>query len=519
MRILSSAVMLSGFAVATLCGFAAPAQAFQEQSPATQDQTSAVDIPPLVGNIATAPSSTPPPGFGVNTAGVSRLGGQAEAAAPDAPNAVADPNYVDPNYYMNGYGPAPYPYGYPAGVDPSAVNAWPGISPFQHSFNQTKQRNGLWFNDSNNDGRKYYFGLEYIIARLPQPRDTKIGATNIVPFDINNPTSVFPSYDGGAFTQFNNIRHFIFGQGLRFRTGIENPDDSGVLFEGFWVGESKEAVRPAGRAFPGNTAGTLRARAGIPLINGQPGGITAPYDTDFLLEYKSQTWGADLNWYTTPFWGDGKGLRFRGIYGIKYLNINEQFHLKGIDSGLAYTINPDGSINPGTIVDLGIPQYQTDVFSSVRSQLAGPEIGLRYDIGGERLHLYGMSRLTAAANREQLSLYGQNLGDGFSNPFPPPTAANPHPTAFSLSSTHTFVTPVFDTAVYAEFPLFEAIPVLNKTRVFREANFRLGYQYLVAAGVNRPMDIIEWKTPAPAIKTETHTFNLSIFSFGVNWKW
>ena len=510
-----------------LCGPPAQAQDFPERlQPAPQNQAVENDGSSDSATATDAPSAAPPQSYlGPARPGVVRFSSIAAQTPPPAP-----PGAPPPDVYV------PPVYSYPAGADPSAMSAWPNASPFEHLFDQTFRQSGLWFNRTNDTPRQYFFTLGYLDAQLAQPEGNLIGDRATNAFQTNNPNSrtiltppqpaAFPTYDARAFGTFGQAHDWISGGGLNARFGMINPDDSMFIMEGFWISTASEQVRPDGRVQPdanlANPSGTnqLQARAGIPLFNGQPGGTSAFFDSDFLLQYQSGAYGADADWYTTPLleWG---AFKLRGLYGVKYLGIQEQFHVHGADSGLGYFLTFSGPGDPygvssGPFVPV-VPPYTTDVYSSTRSNLAGPSLGIRYDLGGKRFKIWGATRVTAAADNERISLYGNNLANML-NPPAVPTPSNPNPLAFSLSSTHTHVSPVVDTSIFIDVPVFDYVPYLRNTRIFKPAVFRFGYNFIYAGQIARPADEIKWITPTPAITGNHSDYTLGAFNFAINWQ-
>jgi hypothetical protein len=253
-------------------------------------------------------------------------------------------------------------------------------------------------------------------------------------------------------------------------------------------------------------------------LNDAAGGFTAPYDLGYDLFYGSQAWGSNLDWVSMPMYTLG-GVKFRGVGGVKFLRINENFAFRGLDSGLSYSFDPiTGLPDPTTIVDVGIPPYESDLQAATHSWLGGPELGIRYEIGGKTLKLWGQSRIAVVANREQMVLTGNQIGDGFINPFPVPTPANPFPSAFSSTRQHTHVSSVFDQSLNLELPIFSYIPILKRQYILEKATFRIGYNFLVANEILRPGTSIRWNNGTPLIEEHRSRFQVGTLNFAIDWQ-
>src|SRR5436309_2328755 len=124
MRINSSAILLWGGVVAMLCGSAAQAQEVPERLRPADAQSSADESGPASDD--GADTSQP---FSPQTAkapsGMTRLD--------STPTAGPPPGNVNPYGYGDPGNPGAA-YGYPAGADPRAMSAWPGVSPYDHMY-------------------------------------------------------------------------------------------------------------------------------------------------------------------------------------------------------------------------------------------------------------------------------------------------------------------------------------------------------------------------------------------------
>lgn len=508
MRIQPSAVLLWGCAMAILSG--PPAQAQELADPFGSASQAAFASDPVAAEEAA--EAAPP--YEAAPAYEAALSGAAPAAG-----AVALPNLGGyPSMEAcppGGFGGAPPTY--PYGSDPAAMSAWPQISPYYGPpYQETYQDRGLWYNDARFSGRKYYLSLEYLRANLFGPGSHIVGSTNAQPFDATNARAFHP-WTLATLGNHSALGLRGFGShGIRSRFAIENSDDTRFEASIFWVAEAQDHFAPFKRGTVTDQS-TIKARGGLPLDDGA-NGLTAPYDLAYDLYYGSQAWGADMDWISTPIWSRS-GLKVRGVAGMKFLRINENFAFSGQDSGLGYVFDPEtGDPVPGTFVDLGIPPSESDLQAATKSWLAGPEIGLRYEIGGKKLKFWGQSKVGVLVNHDQILLTGNQIGDGFLNPFPLPTPGNPFPSAFQSSRTNTHASEIFDQSLNVEAPLFQYLPILKKQHFLQNAMFRLGYNFTIVNQVLRPASMIEWKTPAPQIGGPRGRWELGTFNVAVDWK-
>ena len=164
--------------------------------------------------------------------------------------------------------------------------------------------------------------------------------------------------------------------------------------------------------------------------------------------------------------------------------------------------------------------------NDVESHLAGPELGISYDLGGAKgFRVGGSTNVGLLFNYHRIDLAGNNI---FVTTRPSdlnePTATNANPNAFSSSDTHTSVSPLFEQMVYAEGPLFQYIPLLRRSAILRNANFRASYTATVIAELTRASDSIIWQgNPSediyPEIETSRSTWRTSSWDFGIVWAW
>lgn len=305
---------------------------------------------------------------------------------------------------------------------------------------------------------------------------------------------------------------------------------------------------------------------GLPVDDGTHGGVTIPFDLVYKLMATSESFGAAANILTTPMMKTNNFM-LRPLWGVRYLNIQEGFMFVGRDSGILYDDNteladpptpdlklqslPNGSDTDGDgIIDnAGIVEgivddisddadienitdevgfrIVTDPFTaylsnSVRTHLAGPELGMRYDLGGSKVLLWGQSKVGLMGNNEKLSMRGDNIGMATRGDLLDAEPTVPHPNRFFANDEHSHVSPVFEQGLFAELRIFEDIPFLDEIYFLQEAKLKLGVTYIVVGEVARPYGNIEWKgNPQeglfPLLKIDRETWHTMNWSIGIDW--
>lgn len=317
---------------------------------------------------------------------------------------------------------------------------------------------------------------------------------------------------------------------------------------------------------------------GIPLDDGTVttladgttfGGASAVYDLAFRVNTDVEMYATGLKWKAMPLY-KSNSIRIRPSAGLRYTSVRDDFRFYGRDSGIYYdTISmlnqpflPDVKLhslpngfdddgdgivdNAGTIEDqfggqggggtqtlnfalVGDPRIYpvaSILNNQVESHLGGPEIGIDYDFGGDQgFRLGGSTSAGLMMNYQRIRLSGDNIFVSTRESdlmFPSETNASPN--TFSSSETHSSVSPMIEQMVYAEGPLFQYIPVLRRSSILRNANFRAAYTLTMIAEMTRASDSIIWQgNPSqnifPEIQTERSTFRTSSYDFGISWSW
>ena len=385
---------------------------------------------------------------------------------------------------------------------------------------------------------------------------------------------VFPSFNMGLLSQT------ISAGGVRGRWGFWNPDDTGFMISGWYQGQGSSSFQFADPAldldpFSYNNSTTLagtttaitsftehlHAYLGLPLTgydsdgDGQTGTVI-PFDIAVGLKLESRIIGAAADYYFGS-WIDSDNIKVRGLAGGRYLNIGEDFQFAGLDSGMGYTIQNEqgtaggtgggtdqsaGKVN-GTPVALepgfNIPDVMKSYLrSNLKSDLGGPEIGIRVDLGSDNFLVWTETKFGLLANQARRYVEGYNIGDAYSYLQDPSivtydaqgdatvggvgTIMPRHDipsTQFRDNSTTTYISPMFEQSIYLRTKPFGYIPGARKIRALSEANFQLGYSFLMVGGVYRPSNNINWDAwPVnPSLADKRSTFYTNNINLGLEW--
>ena len=420
----------------------------------------------------------------------------------------------------------------PMGFDPAmtAPNAWPETSPYtQYPRQETFNSGGLWQYNANDDTTvKRFFTTEYLYGSGLKPGNHYIGSIQ------NHSLYWFPGQYGGPFnTQTTELFGNFFHNGTKASTGFWNADGSGMTLSGFILFESSldnDLVSP--HAINGQP-GTLHPIWGIIVDNPNQTGTVLPFDTRFFQKFQQNIYGADADFYVAPFF-ERETFKLKLLFGAKYLQIHEDFYVQGDNSGLNYSVSAGSTVATAPfgplpiLLPLGsLAPYSTVFQSSATSNLVGPALGLRYDLGGDTFKIWGQSKIAAAYNHESLTVAGSNVGSyvvpGGPSGAPLNLATGPNfngpvPPSVRQQLTNRHISPIFDTSINIDFPGFAWIPYVNRFAVFKEANMRVGWNYVYVGDVARPANIINYNYMTPTINANHTWFEYSMVNFAVNWK-
>ena len=322
---------------------------------------------------------------------------------------------------------------------------------------------------------------------------------------------------------------------------------------------------------------------GIPLNDGTVttladgttfGGASAVYDLNFQVRTDLEMFATGLRWKSMPLYKTSS-FKLRPNAGVRYTAYRDLFGFFGQDSGILYDGQdnatgspiPDAKIHSlpngfdddgdGIVDNAGLIEDQfgggggggggggntgtanfviigdqliypvTSILDNeIESHLVGPEFGLSYDFGGDNgFQLGGSTNVGLLMNYQRIKMSGNNIFvTTRQSDLIPSSPTNSTPNAFTDSETHTSVSPMIEQMVYAEGPLFQYMPMLRRSKILRNANFRAAYTLTMIAEMTRASDSIIWQgNPSqnifPGIQTSRSTFRTSSWDFGVTWSW
>ena len=358
---------------------------------------------------------------------------------------------------------------------------------------------------------------------------------------------------------YHNLTDPTQAAGVRTTWGWFNPDQTGFQASGFWLNNTGStyfsgtglAYDPVDAAFySGYNERRLRAFSGLPLQGADTDGelrpgFVQPFDIFYRLRFETQIAGSNVDWYWSSIY-DRSSLMIRPVGGARFVQLRERFTFDGSDSGLGYNIQGarataaggaaatlsqvyaplpyPASFDPEFLIPNVMDSHLT---SEARSLLAGPEAGLRFDIGGDRFKIWTQSKFGLLANNTHRTLRGFNIGDAYYVANGRTTTVmprnSPDLTAFSRENSSTWLSPMFEQSIFFKSHLLQFVPVLNKARILNQAEFQAGYTILVLGQVARPVRQIDWQAYSddahrgPLLKTDRTTYTNGMFSLGVEW--
>ena len=446
-----------------------------------------------------------------------------------------------PGYMAN----TPSRYAKSPGGSPPSYGAWPNeYGPYQHGISQVRNEDGLWMRETIDGRRSFFFSLEALWGESKGPGKRVLGNSGVAgnpmkdlffppPTQATDPLAT----EGNKLYDMLSLQRGIDevnANGIRSSIGFWNPDQSGVVLEGFWMPDGTERWEQ-GNLKPMNLIADLdgillfpeenddlRPWLAIPIANETEFGLgdssALRFDKYVRVEYSTESGGASLSFVRTPSFKIGP-ITVRSQYGARYLHVHERLSFMGVRSNIyieaweQFVGNQQGGgggggqqqgappdILPGewfrdfTTGDFtqAFPTTYTRYAVDVKSQMGGPEVGLRYDMGGENLLVWGQTKFGLLANYEKIGLTTSNIGDEGGILDADPMTFLPSDfsgqTAFYEREDHTHVSPLIEQSVFAEAKIFRHVPFLNKLKSLEHAKARVGFTYLWAASVSRPED-------------------------------
>ncbi len=419
-----------------------------------------------------------------------------------------------PSYTPIGYAPEGY------GGMPAQFQPWPQISPYDHSFSDHfVDQQGLWNHDFNDDGRKVFMTIDATLTSFRFPKDRLIGSEAVDPGIFVRPRPSTEGLLGADPVRTNEVfKEWDSAVGLMIRLGFVDPDQSGVELKGLWTGEWTDSQLFGNLGADQDHPLLLNVRnPGLSLDDGTGGvgqdtNANTFSDMHTQFEYKIQAGGASLTRWRSPFIKRDH-FKVRQTYGIRYIGLEEEFSVFGAASMASYTVPdpPFTAPDPTTYVPFA---DETIWFlrAYTQSHLAGPELGLQMELGGDKFLVRTETKFGLMANREFMTLEGQGLGNQNLATYDPDAK-------FNSRVDHTHVSPTFEQNINADMTIIHLLPLLKNVRILEDAKIRVGYNFFVAFEVTRPTDSILYLAPPvnPQIDIERTAWFYSMWNFGIDW--
>ena len=447
--------------------------------------------------------------------------------APD--NSV--PNAAPGSYsgYSNEYGANP-------------VQPWPGVSPYDYSIDQTYHGDdGLWYRNRNNRQTRYYFGLDFYNAKLKRPKSGQpggvVGSTivnkdNAYEWTVREILSQPQFAPDKDFTDTFSTEQFGSDEArpsLRTQFGAINADGSSWELAGFLAPGDEQTYYTGPTGLNRTPDFSASVGEGLATFNGAfvltevfPDLGSLPFDQGVIQTFDSKAWGGDLNYYTTPLGDDNGSSEFRASMGLRYLGLYENYGFQGSDSGFNERLIwvPDGRVYQ-------VSPFTTRVQSKLMSNLVGPQVGMKWSIGGDTLKLTTEAKGSLAVNFEEnelnYSAYGlqpnNNLiaADSPLFGFPNSNLRPGDRRQGREKKVDIDFAPVFEASIMAELSIMQHLPVLNKLPGMRESKFRFGYAYTQAWRIKRAAQAVTYNAPYPILNDDRESWNVGGWTAGFVW--
>ncbi|RLS55478.1 MAG: hypothetical protein DWH91_09160 [Planctomycetota bacterium] len=380
------------------------------------------------------------------------------------------------------------------------------------------------------------------VSRLVMPFPILLTGTATENVELRG--DVFPIRDLTAFGDFRTV-------GLNADWGFFNEDGTGFGIGMYWTGMDKQLFQMGQDTYNGVplTQDIITAYDGrmlftrngaIPLDwglqysdNDLIGNLgTNKYDVLFSYYVKTYSIGADANYYMNPI-VHRDSVKVRPFVGGRYMHINEQFNFRGIDSGFGYTIDlqtgggggggqntQSNTFRPEAgSIDLNYDMFEATLTNNVRTDLAGGQVGLRYDFGeGDEFHLWGQTVVGLLANHEEYRQYGNNIGDQqglllYGNGLDMLAVD----ARFNNSRSLTHISPMLEQTIMAEMEILDHIPIVRNLPFIDNTVFRLGYTLTMVGEVARAGESIDWRgfPNFPSIRPGRETWWMTQWNLGV----
>lgn len=315
-----------------------------------------------------------------------------------------------------------------------------------------------------------------------------------------------------------------------------------------------EITNPTGGFIPFTKVGALALNDPSGVINemviGLVGngftGTTQKYDLLYRVEDHISGGGADVKFFLGHVY-KRPHAQIKSFTALKYIVIDESFQFRGLDSGFHYVVDIESDDDQapifrpedGELIGPLYPLFESTLRSDVTTHLAGPEIGLRGDLGqSDGFKLWWTGAVGLLVNHEKADLRGQNIGNahffnanfgdpttpdddqGFGTIFGPAFDMFANDTRFHDTDTHTHISPSFQIGINAEIGLFDVLPGTRRLSFFDDAKLNLGYNTQLIGQVARAADSVRWEgfPGFPSVDIDYDTFQIHQLSIGLHFE-
>ncbi|HEX6986570.1 MAG TPA: BBP7 family outer membrane beta-barrel protein, partial [Planctomycetaceae bacterium] len=261
--------------------------------------------------------------------------------------------------------------------------------------------------------RNSFVRLEYLLWEIEEPGDVPLGAPLIE--DPSDVVELFPTTDNTATDGFFLPQQGRFGyvprldeiqlrdnSGIRLTLGIPTYEYGTFELSGWMLEQASDSFEFGPRELIPGFVGII---PGVPFSPAVPqktdlatGRVVGPFAIDSVAvydtldaEYSSDLWGADAEFVVDALAPQGEGLKFRPLFGFKYVGFQESLYQRGrfIAPGLSF----GSSVNSDT--------YNT---------ILGGTIGLRTELEHRWFVLGVQPAVTFAGNISEVTVATERVG-------------------------------------------------------------------------------------------------------------
>lgn len=372
----------------------------------------------------------------------------------------------------------------------------------------------------------------------------------------------------------------LSSNGVRLRGGYFQGDGSGLQMEFWWAFGAHDAVQygsdningipitqelitgqddPQFDVYPNDLTPPFSEFGGF-LLNARIGGVAyedssglgdfffpgtgitgflQKYDILYRVDTDINVGGGNLNYFLGELYRRPHAS-IKSYTGLKYMFVDERFGFRGIDSGFNYTIDEQtGTPEDGEFVGPFYPLFESILNSTVTSHLAGPELGLRGDLGkGGAFAVWWQGSLGLLVNHETARVQGNNIGaayyyhTNFGDPsvlgdesgagtlFGPDYDMFASDNTFDDKEQHTHLSPTLNLGINAEIGILDTIPGLRRISLFDDAKLNVGYNMQFVGLMARAADSVRWRgfPDFPTAQIDYDTWQMHQLSIGLHFE-